>query len=248
MRIFYIFIFFLNNFYLFSDSLYCIKYGESLYNSKYIFFNDNENKYLPFDWLFYLLKTKDRVILIDCGFYSKDLIRAFGINYKNPILLLKENGFNPDSITDIIITHSHFDHIENVIFFKNAKIYIQEDEYNFFINSKYSNKDVVNFLKNNKKIVTFKEIYNFTENIIIKNIGGHSIGSSIVEIYFKNKKFILVGDEMYVKENFVNRVGVGTYFNHKKNIEFINSIKNNFEILFFHWTDKKGDFNLIYKE
>jgi len=233
---------------MFSESLYGIRYGESYYSSKYIFFNDKDSRLLPFDWLFYLIKKNNRIILIDCGFYSENLIKIFEINYKSPIKILKENGFETDSITDIIITHSHFDHIENVLFFKNARIYIQEDELNYFINNQYSNKRVAEFLKNSKNIITFKDTYKLAENIIIKKIGGHSIGSSVVEIYFKNKKFLLVSDEMYIKDNLTKKIGVGTFFNHDKNMDFIKSIKNDFEILFFHWTEQKKDFFSIYEE
>lgn len=230
-----------------TNALYSIKYGESFFNSKYIFFDIKEDKKIYFEWLFYLLTTKNKIILIDCGFYSKNLINIFKINYKNPIQILKNNNFNPGKITDVILTHSHFDHIENVIYFKNANIYIQEDELKFFINNKYSNKNVVNFLNNNKKLITFKEGYKLSENIIIKKIGGHTIGSSVVEIYFKDKKFLLVSDEMYLQENFLKKIGTGTYFNHKKNIEFINNIPSDFEILFFHDSkNQQKDFLSIY--
>ena len=151
----------------FSDSLYCIKYGESTYSTKYIFADDKENKQIAFDWLFYLIKTKNKNILIDCGFYSKNLIKLYEINYKSPIIILNENDIKPDDITDIIITHSHFDHIENIVNFSNANIYIQEDEFKFYMNDKYSNKSVVNFLKQNKKITMFKEYFEFTPNIKI---------------------------------------------------------------------------------
>ncbi|HOV15045.1 MAG TPA: MBL fold metallo-hydrolase [Spirochaetota bacterium] len=238
------------SYFSFSDSLYGIKYGESTYSSRYIFFGDKENKQLPFDWLFYLIKTKDKIILIDCGFYSKNLIKLYDIDYKSPITILQENNIKTDEITDVIITHSHFDHIENIVNFSNANIYIQEDELKFYMNDKFSNKSVVNFLSSNKKIITFKENYNFSPNIKIIKIGGHTIGSSIVEFTLNKKKFLFVSDEIYVNENYSKKIGVGTYYNHKKNTEFINSLSNDqSEILLFHQsTGKNKDIFLIYEE
>ena len=54
-------------------------------------------------------------------------------NFIDPVKILKDNNITPESITDIIITHAHFDHIENIHRFPNARIIISLEEYNFFL-------------------------------------------------------------------------------------------------------------------
>ncbi|HPO48717.1 MAG TPA: MBL fold metallo-hydrolase [Spirochaetota bacterium] len=236
--------------FLYADSLHCVKYGESTYSSKYIFFGDKENKQIEFDWLFYLIVMEGKKILVDCGFYSKNLVKIYEVDYKDPILILQENGFSPQDITDLIITHAHFDHIENAAHFTKANIYIQEDELNFFLKDKFSNKSVVSFLKSSKNIIAFKENYDFSPKMKIKKIGGHSVGSSIVEISFNNRKFILASDECYLRRNYRDKIGVGAYYDHKKNMDFINGLnENEYEILLFHEAkDKNLNFFLIYED
>ena len=49
--------------------------------------------------------------------------------FKKPVDVLKEYGLSPNDITDVIITHSHHDHIEAIRYYENATIHIQKDEY-----------------------------------------------------------------------------------------------------------------------
>ena len=62
----------------------------------------------------YLLKLKGKNILIDTS--SKD-------NQKELIKDLDKIKLNPENIDIILLTHNHWDHIENLDLFSNAKIY-----------------------------------------------------------------------------------------------------------------------------
>ncbi|TPE47112.1 MBL fold metallo-hydrolase [Amaricoccus solimangrovi] len=62
-----------------------------------------------------LLRGHDRVILIDTG--------AIGI--RTPLLhRLKQLGLAPTDITDVLLTHSHWDHVMNYPLFTAANLYI----------------------------------------------------------------------------------------------------------------------------
>ena len=56
----------------------------------------------------------DKTILVDTGTSDQNKIAIFEIDYKNPITLLDEFGVKPSKITDVIITHKHWDHIDNI--------------------------------------------------------------------------------------------------------------------------------------
>ena len=42
-------------------------------------------------------------------------------------------GITPDAVTDIVITHSHWDHADGVDLFPKARIWIQREEYDYYI-------------------------------------------------------------------------------------------------------------------
>jgi glyoxylase-like metal-dependent hydrolase (beta-lactamase superfamily II) len=84
---------------------------------------------LPFS--FVLARRGDRNVLIDTGFMQDDhsFSQKFGIPYWiSPLRLLGELGLAPSAITDIFVTHAHFDHMGSIGEFPNAQIYIQKSE------------------------------------------------------------------------------------------------------------------------
>ena len=81
-----------------------------------------------------LLEDGERKILIDVGTgdkWSEKLQRIYGIKLAPPSSL----GFNPDEITDVILTHLHFDHAGGITYrdtngnlaltYPKAKIHLQ---------------------------------------------------------------------------------------------------------------------------
>ena len=86
---------------------------------------------LPFSFM--LARRGDRNVLIDVGFMqdekSTGFSRKFGIpNWISPVRMLKEIGLAAEEITDVVITHAHFDHMGSIAEFPNAQIVIQKSE------------------------------------------------------------------------------------------------------------------------
>jgi glyoxylase-like metal-dependent hydrolase (beta-lactamase superfamily II) len=61
-----------------------------------------------------LLESADRLVLIDNGIgdkYDDKFASIYGIDGdRNVVSALKESGFSTDDVTDVILTHLHFDH------------------------------------------------------------------------------------------------------------------------------------------
>jgi glyoxylase-like metal-dependent hydrolase (beta-lactamase superfamily II) len=74
-------------------------------------------------------------ILVDAG-CAGDLPNAvdFGlVHYLRPDSILLQLGIKAEDITDIIISHPHWDHIDGITFFPKANIWIQKDDYDYFV-------------------------------------------------------------------------------------------------------------------
>lgn len=186
-----------------------IEYGKSVLPESMIFQNGAENKFRPIVFLIYLLKTENRLILVDAGcetmpgFEMRDFI--------GPVKALQNIGISPGEITDLIITHAHHDHIECAKYFKNAVIYIQKDEY----------EAGKGYLAENFNIRTFDEEMTICGGIKAVKIGGHSKGSSIVEITDSGKKYIIAGDECYMRDCLAKQIPTGISYNPEKSRAFI---------------------------
>jgi glyoxylase-like metal-dependent hydrolase (beta-lactamase superfamily II) len=89
----------------------------------------------------WLIQTKNKIILVDTGigdYHDEKFHKRFAVEVtKEPIKnALLEFGFNPDQITDLVLSHLHFDHagglLENSVFpFKKAKLHLHHDHWNY---------------------------------------------------------------------------------------------------------------------
>ena len=77
-----------------------------------------------------------RNVLMDAGFYrDKFVARWKPVNYVRPSMALARVGMQPEDVTDIIISHVHWDHVDGADLFPRARIWIQREEYEHYVDS-----------------------------------------------------------------------------------------------------------------
>ncbi len=89
------------------------------------------------DCMVWLLKGPNgRNVLVDAGFKRPDLIARWKpTNYMRPDSAVARAGVTASAVTDVIISHIHWDHFDGADLFPNAKIWIQRDEVQHHIDS-----------------------------------------------------------------------------------------------------------------
>ena len=85
-------------------------------------------------FMYWLVKGNNgKNILVDAGFLAdvdKEMRPSF---YIRPDSVLMELNIKPDEITDIILSHPHWDHVDGVPLFPKAHVWIQKEDYNYFV-------------------------------------------------------------------------------------------------------------------
>jgi glyoxylase-like metal-dependent hydrolase (beta-lactamase superfamily II) len=77
-----------------------------------------------------------RTVLFDAGFYRDKFLKAWKpTDYVRPSEAIKRVGLTPESVTDIIISHVHWDHLDGADLFPRARIWIQRDEYEHYVDA-----------------------------------------------------------------------------------------------------------------
>lgn len=184
----------------------CLKYAQSVYGIQHIFRDAPKGELLPISFCIFLIETGNQKILVDAGC---DECGGFEFKpFRSIRCLLNDLNLDYEDITDVIITHSHYDHIALVKCFENATVYIQTDEY---INGK-------SFIPKDLKVTTFDNEYKFENGIVIKKIGGHSTGSSVVIV----DNYVFCGDECYSLDNLKKNILTGASVNLKNSSAFLN--------------------------
>lgn len=186
-----------------------VEYGKSVLPETMVFINGSEDKFREIVFKVFVIKTDKKLILVDAGcetmpgFVMRDFIGT--------VQALKNINIAAEEITDVLISHSHHDHIECVKYFKNAVIHIQQDEYE--CGKQYIPDDL--------KLNIFADEFSICENVRIIKIGGHSKGSCVIEVKIDEKIYIIAGDECYSMECLTKKIPTGNSFNQNASREFI---------------------------
>jgi glyoxylase-like metal-dependent hydrolase (beta-lactamase superfamily II) len=82
----------------------------------------------------WLLRSNQRNVLVDAGFYrDKFVTRWKPANFVQPSDAVRSAGVRPEDVTDIIVSHIHWDHADGIDLFPNARVWIQKDEYEHYV-------------------------------------------------------------------------------------------------------------------
>lgn len=198
--------------------VYAVKYGSSSYPAKYVFASRGGGS-VNFGWMCYLVQYNGKNILIDAGFTDENKIRQFGLKYKSPVELLKELKVNPEDIDEIIVTHAHFDHVDGILQFPEAKISIQKWE----MEEANKNPELKKFMDKKKSdgdLNVFVNDYRIDDVVVVQRISGHSKGSCSVKIANRKQIIFLPGDEVYIDNNYRYNSVTGTYYDYNRAKEY----------------------------
>lgn len=161
-----------------------------------------------------LIEDGNRLILVDTGMGDKQDPKWFGHYHLNGDASLdsslKKLGFHKDDITDVFMTHLHFDHCGGSIIrqgdkllpaFKNATYWSNEDHWNWA--TKPNDREKASFLKENiipmqesgqLKFVEKKEGVAFSDNFHIRFVNGHTDAQMLPQLKYKDQTIIYMAD------------------------------------------------------
>ena len=81
----------------------------------------------------WLIRGSGRNILFDSGYHRETFLKYFpSTEYIRPDEAVKLAGVQPEEITDIVISHSHWDHLGGIDLFPKATVWIQKEEYRYY--------------------------------------------------------------------------------------------------------------------
>lgn len=161
-----------------------------------------------------LMEENNKLILIDTGMGNKQDEKFFSHFHPHGDDTLEKSlnvlGFSSDDITDVFLTHLHFDHCGGAIkrageklipAFKNAIYWSNETHWNWAIQPNAREK--ASFLKENilpiqesgqLKFIEHKEGISFTDNMEIRFMNGHTESMMLPLINYNGQKILYCAD------------------------------------------------------
>ena len=84
------------------------------------------------DYYFWLVRNRDRAVLVDCGVDRARGVRTNRHQENDPLELLARLDVAPGDVDHVVISHMHFDHVGNLTLFPSATFSIAREEYEFW--------------------------------------------------------------------------------------------------------------------
>lgn len=166
----------------------------------------------------WLVRGNGRNILVDSGFYRPQFFKSWKVNdFLKPSDAVAQSGITPvvkpEEITDVVITHMHWDHADGMDLFPNAHIWVQKDEYNYYTGEAWQQPrthggidpdDVLAAVKLN--LAGRLSLVNGDAQEILPGItcytgGKHTFQSQYVGVNTRAGTVVLASDNMYLYEN-----------------------------------------------
>lgn len=161
-----------------------------------------------------IVERGNRVILVDTGMGNKQNDKFFGhYEPQGPDIrqAVRDAGFTPEQITDVLLTHFHFDHVGGALYldtngksqpsFPNATYWTNETHYDWAYNP--NPREAASFLKENfvplreegiLKFIDFGDRVDWIEGIQMQYVHGHTESQMLPIIPYQGKKLLYCAD------------------------------------------------------
>lgn len=179
----------------------------------------------------WLIEGGGHNILFDCGFYREKFIRRWHPSeFVKPSEALQKAGLKPDDITDVIISHIHWDHADGFDLFPKAKIWIQKEELEYYSGEAWQTKrgagadaeDVLGLVRLNTegKVGLVKgDAQEILPGITCYIGGKHTYQSQYIGVSTAAGTVILASDNVYLYENLEKHVPIAATLDADSNLK-----------------------------
>ena len=161
----------------------------------------------------WVIKGEGRVILVDAGFYRQEFLDSWKKNvadYVKPSVAVAKLGIKPEQVTDIIISHLHWDHADGADLFPKARVWVQRAEYEHYrVPANRSRTGVFQsdidmfgrIAADGRLHLVDGDAQTITKGITVYIGGRHTKESQYVSVPVKSGVVVLASDNLYLYEN-----------------------------------------------
>lgn len=186
---------------------------------------DNAETY-DFGLFIWLILGGDKPMLVDAGISNiEEMNRGAAHVLREPITQRKDEtiwvqlgkfGLEPDDIGHIFITHLHFDHVDDLLEYKNAKVYIGRREWEGALKAapNWAHGKILHEFSNTPDCK--KRLVVVDDEVIMPGVeafwvGGHTPGSTAYSINTAQGKAVVTGDTVSLLGNIEKDIPPGVY-------------------------------------
>jgi glyoxylase-like metal-dependent hydrolase (beta-lactamase superfamily II) len=181
----------------------------------------------------WLLKgTNGRRVLVDSGFYQQKFVDQWKVqNFRSPADAVQAAGVKPDEITDVIISHAHWDHVGGAGLFPKATVWIQREEYTYYTGEAWHARNTHGGIDPQDMAALLKintegrlRFVNGDDQEVLPGIrcytgGRHTQASQYVGVETAAGTAVITSDNVYLYENMEKRVPIAQTLDAASNLQ-----------------------------
>jgi glyoxylase-like metal-dependent hydrolase (beta-lactamase superfamily II) len=193
--------------------LYAIRYAtRAASRSDHFIGGDPHDGPMPMDYFMWAAVGGSKNFVIDAGFTAEVAARRKREFLRCPVEALKLIGLDGDTVTDVILTHLHYDHVGNFAKFPQAQFHLQEPELHFAVGRymryqrlqhSFEVEDVVGIVRLNyaRRVMFYNGPAELAPGITLHPAPGHSAGLQFVRVHTRRGWVVLASDVTHFYEN-----------------------------------------------
>ncbi len=185
----------------------------------------DKDRKLDIAMMMWLIRGGGRNVLVDSGFYRESLVKQWKpADYVRPDAAVARAGVRAGEITDVIITHAHWDHADGADLFPKATIWIQKAEYDYYSTRAgkggvtVEDMDFFRRAKDAGRLQLVDGDQEILPGIRVYTGGRHTYASQYVTVTTTNGPVVLASDNVYLYENLDKHAPIAQTFDAASNL------------------------------
>jgi glyoxylase-like metal-dependent hydrolase (beta-lactamase superfamily II) len=179
----------------------------------------------------WLVRGNGHNILVDSGFYRDQFIKQWHPkDFVKPSEAIARLGLKPEDITDVVITHMHWDHADGMDLFPKARIWLQKDELEYYAGAAWQSRNTHGGIDPDDILAAVKlntqgrvTLVNGDAQEILPGVtcylgGKHTYASQYLGINTAQGTVVLASDNMYLYENLDKHAAIAQTLDAESNL------------------------------
>lgn len=167
---------------------------------------------MPLDYFVWAIKGEGRSFILDTGFDAAMGAKRGRQFLRSPAIGLKAVGVEPDAVTDVILSHMHYDHCGNYDLFPRARYHLQDTEMAYCtgrcmchagLRGPFEEDDVIAIVRKlfAGRVAFHDGAEELAPGLSVHHVGGHSKGLQVVRVFTRRGWMVLASDASHFYAN-----------------------------------------------
>lgn len=167
---------------------------------------------MPMDYFVWAARSAGRTFVIDTGFTEATALARKRTFLRCPTEGLALLGVDAATVTDVVLTHMHYDHVGNFHKFPRATFHLQDSEMAFAtgrymryprLGHGYEVDDVVGMVRlvHAGRVAFHDGEAALAPGLTLHHVGGHTMGMQCVRVHTRRGWVVLASDVTHFYEN-----------------------------------------------